>query len=99
MSELGCCINGVRRAGGVSLLRAFLWNCGNQCIDARQRDIHRSQNRVESYHQLRMAIAAAYGKSNYQAGENVKLRLAINAPGLLPMRLFIIIRRSYLSSN
>ena len=27
-----------------------------------QRDIHRSQNRVESYHQLRMAIATAYGK-------------------------------------
>lgn len=27
-----------------------------------QRDIHRSQNRVESYHQLRSAIAAAYGR-------------------------------------
>lgn len=27
-----------------------------------QRDIHRSQNRVESYHQLRSAIATAYGK-------------------------------------
>lgn len=27
-----------------------------------QRDIYRSQNRVESYHQLRMAIATAYGK-------------------------------------
>jgi len=27
-----------------------------------QRDIHRSQNRVESYHQLRAAIATAYGK-------------------------------------
>ena len=27
-----------------------------------QRDIHRSQNRVEAYHQLRMAIATAYGK-------------------------------------
>lgn len=27
-----------------------------------QRDVHRSQNRVESYHQLRMAIATAYGK-------------------------------------
>ena len=27
-----------------------------------QRDIHRSQNRVESYHQLRAAIATAYGR-------------------------------------
>ena len=27
-----------------------------------QRDVHRSQNRVESYHQLRSAIATAYGK-------------------------------------
>lgn len=27
-----------------------------------QRDVHRSQNRVESYHQLRAAIATAYGK-------------------------------------
>jgi TnpA family transposase len=27
-----------------------------------QRDIHRSQNRVEAYHQLRAAIATAYGK-------------------------------------
>lgn len=27
-----------------------------------QRDIHRSQNRVESYHQLRMAISTAYSK-------------------------------------
>jgi len=27
-----------------------------------QRDIHRSQNRVEAYHQLRSAIATAYGK-------------------------------------
>ena len=27
-----------------------------------QRDIHRSQNRIESYHQLRAAIATAYGK-------------------------------------
>jgi hypothetical protein len=27
-----------------------------------QRDIHCSQNRVESYHQLRAAIASAYGK-------------------------------------
>lgn len=27
-----------------------------------QRDIHRSQNRIESYHQLRAAIASVYGK-------------------------------------
>ncbi|HAT7073481.1 TPA: Tn3 family transposase [Legionella pneumophila] len=27
-----------------------------------QRDVHRSQNRIESYHQLRAAIASAYGK-------------------------------------
>ena len=27
-----------------------------------QRDVHRSQNRIESYHQLRSAIATAYGK-------------------------------------
>ena len=27
-----------------------------------QRDVHRSQNRVESYHQLRAAIATAYGR-------------------------------------
>ena len=27
-----------------------------------QRDIHRSQNRIEAYHQLRAAIATAYGK-------------------------------------
>lgn len=27
-----------------------------------QRDVHRSQNRVESYHQLRSAIATAYGR-------------------------------------
>ena len=33
MSELGFCISGVRRVGGVSLFRAFLWNCGNPCID------------------------------------------------------------------
>lgn len=29
-----------------------------------QRDVHRSQNRVESYHQLRSAIATAYGKKH-----------------------------------
>ncbi len=29
-----------------------------------QRDIHRSQNRIESYHQLRTAIATAYGKKH-----------------------------------
>lgn len=27
-----------------------------------QRDVHRSQNRIESYHQLRAAIATAYGR-------------------------------------
>jgi hypothetical protein len=26
------CIGGVRRAGGVILIRAFLWNCGNQLL-------------------------------------------------------------------
>lgn len=29
-----------------------------------QRDVHRSQNRIESYHQLRAAIATAYGKKH-----------------------------------
>ena len=29
-----------------------------------QRDVHRSQNRIEAYHQLRAAIAAAYGKKH-----------------------------------
>jgi len=29
-----------------------------------QREIHKSQNRVESYHQLRAAIATAYGKKS-----------------------------------
>ena len=33
-----------------------------------QRDIHRTQNRVESYHQLRMAIATAYGKIQLSGG-------------------------------
>ena len=27
-----------------------------------QRDIHRSQNRIEAYHQLRAVIASVYGK-------------------------------------
>lgn len=29
-----------------------------------QRDVHKSQNRIESYHQLRAAIATAYGKKH-----------------------------------
>ena len=41
-----------------------------------QRNTHRSQNRVESYHQLRAAIAQAYGKKQLTGKTDIALEIS-----------------------
>lgn len=41
-----------------------------------QRNTHRSQNRVESYHQLRGAIAKAYGKKQLTGRADITLEVS-----------------------
>jgi len=40
------------------------------------RDTHRSQNRVESYHQLRAAIAQAYGKKELAGRTDIAIEIS-----------------------
>ena len=41
-----------------------------------QRDTHRSQNRVESYHQLRAAIAQTYGKKELAGRTDIAIEIS-----------------------
>jgi TnpA family transposase len=46
-----------------------------------EHNVHRSQNRIESYHQLRSAIAQVGGKKELTAAPTSKSRSATSAPG------------------
>ncbi len=41
-----------------------------------QRDVHRSQNRIESYHQLRAAIAQAGGKKELTGRTDIEIEIS-----------------------
>ena len=46
-----------------------------------QRNVHRSQNRIESYHQLRSAIAQVGGKKELTGRTDIKSRSVTSARG------------------
>ena len=53
-----------------------------------QRDIHRSQNRIESYHQLRAVIASVYGKKQLIGRGDRELEISNQCGRLIANAIF-----------
>ena len=54
-----------------------------------QRNVHLSQNRIESYHQLRAAIAQVGGKKELtgQTDIDIEISVSVQPPHLAPRRI------------
>jgi len=59
-----------------------------------QRDVHRSQNRIESYHQLRFAIAQVGGKKELTGRTDLEIEISNQCARWLPTRSCSTTRRS-----